>query len=232
MTTTQARLTTETAIDSLLVAPELRDVCLRIQLPAPPTDEELERLNQRNEGWKIELGANAELEVRMIAGGDSSDISGELGRQVANWRVAGGGGRVRDPDGTYKVSHPDLGERTWAPDCSWLSPELIASLSPGDRPKRGFWRVCPTFVIEVRSPSDSLSAQRQRMERWLIFGAELGWLVDPIGQTVWIYRAGREAEMLERPATLSGESVLNGLEVDLIGVWAFVDEDDAHSTAD
>ena len=225
MTTTQARPTAETDIDSLLVPLELRDVCLRIQLPAPPTDEELERLNQRNEGWKIELGANAELEVRMIAGGDSSDVSIELGRQVANWRVAIGGGRVRDPDGTYKVSHPDLGERTWAPDCSWLSPELIASLSPKDRPKRGFWRVCPTFVIEVRSPSDSLAAQQQRMENWQTFGAQLGWLVDPIRQTVWIYRPNQEPESLERPATLSGEDVLEDLVVDLTEVWAFADED-------
>ena len=64
------------------------------------------------------------------------------------------------------------------------------------------------------------------MERWLTFGAELGWLVDPIGQTVWLYRPGQEPEMLQRPATLSGESVLNGLEVDLADVWAFVDEEE------
>ena len=226
MTTTQARPTAETAIDSSLVAPELRDVCLRIPLPAPLTDEELERLNRRNEGWKIELGANAELEVRMIAGGDSSDISGELVRRIGNWRSEGGGGRVRDPDGTYKVSHPDLGERTQAPDVSWISPALIAATPRERRPKRGFWSLCPTFVIEVRSPSDSLAAQRRRMEDWLTFGAELGWLVDPIGQTVWLYRPGQEPEMLERPATLSGESVLNGLEVDLADVWAFVDEEE------
>lgn len=227
MTTTQARPTAETDIDSLLVAPELRDVCLRIQLPAPPTDEELERLNQRNEGWKIELGANAELEVRMIAGGDSSDVSIELGRQVANWRVATGGGRVRDPDGTYKVSHPDLGERTQAPDVSWISPDLIAATPRERRPKRGFWSLCPTFVIEVRSPSDSLVAQQQRMENWLTFGVELGWLVDPLRQTVWIYRPNQEPESLDRPATLSGEDVLQGLFVDLAEVWALVDESDS-----
>ncbi len=225
MTTAEARTKVETTADSLLVAPELRDVCLRIQMPAAPTDEELERLNQVNAGWKIELGPNAELEVRMIAGGDSSDVSIELGRQVANWRVAGGGGRARDPDGTYKLSHPDLGERTWAPDCSWISPELIASLQAEDRPRRGFWRVCPTFVIEVRSPSDSQSAQRQRMEHWLTFGVELGWLVDPLDQTVWIYRPNQDPERLERPATLSGESTLEGLTVDMTEVWAIVDEE-------
>ena len=226
MTTAEAIATDPNGAEEQLAPWELRDVCLRISMPVVLSDEQLERINQQNPGWKIELGPNSELEVRTIAGGNSSDISGELGRQVANWRVAGGGGRVRDPDGTYKVSHPNLGERTLAPDCSWLSPELIASLTAKERPKRGFWRVCPTFVIEVRSPSDSLSAQQQRMERWITFGAELGWLVDPIAQTVWLYRPGQEPEMLERPVTLSGESVLNGLEVDLADVWAFVDEEE------
>ncbi len=225
MTTAQASPTTETTADALLVAPELRDVCLRIQLPAPPTDEELERLNRLNEGWKIELGADCELEVRMIAGGDSSDIAGELMRQVGNWRATGGGGRARESDGTYKVYHPDLGSKTRAPDVSWISPQLLEATPRANRPKRGFWSLCPTFVIEVRSPSDSLPAQQQRVQEWLLFGAQLGWLVDPLQQTVWIYRPSQEPERLERPATLSGENVLNGLTVHLAEVWAFADED-------
>ena len=224
MTTAEAVPAVELEEDDLLVAPELRDVILRIPLPSPVTDEQLERINQDNAGWKIELGSDCLLEVRMTAGGDSADISGELVRQVGNWRAGRGGGRVRDPDGTYKLQHPAIGEKTWAPDCSWLSPELVASLRPEDRPKRGFWRVCPTFVIEVRSPSDSLAAQQRRMEDWLAFGVELGWLVDPLRGTVWLYRPGQEPELLERPAALSGESVLEDLAVDMAEVWAIVDD--------
>jgi Uma2 family endonuclease len=227
MTSAPARPAEEISDESVLVAPQLRDVCLRIPLPSSPTDEQLERLNQLNEGWKIELGSNTELEVRMIAGGDSSDVSIELSRQVANWRVAGGGGRVRDPDGAYKVYHPDLGNKTRAPDVSWISPALLQATPNTDRPKRGFWTLCPTFVIEVRSPSDSLRAQRQRMHEWLLFGAELGWLVDPLDQTVWIYRPNHDPESLVRPATLSGEDVLEGLEVDMAEVWSLVDETNA-----
>ncbi len=229
MTTADAVPVAEAAVADPLVAPELRDVCLRIQVRTAPSDEELERINQLNPGWKIELGPNAELEVRMIAGGDSSDISADLVAQVGSWRRTGGGGRVRDPDGTYKLSHPDLGERTRAPDVSWISPALLEATPQADRPRRGFWRLCPTFVIEVRSPSDSLAAQQQRMEDWLTFGAQLGWLVDPIEETVWIYRPDAEVERLPRPATLSGEAVLEGLVVEMSEVWAFVDESRAIS---
>ena len=55
-------------------------------------------------------------------------------------------------------------------------------------------------------------------------GVQLGWLVDPLEQTVWIYRPNQEPEQLERPATLYGEDVLEGLEVDMAEVWAFADE--------
>ena len=229
MTTAEAPSVAGADQEAQLYPPELRDVCLRIQLPGPLADEELERVNQENPGWKFELGPDAELEVRMIAGGDSSDVSGELMAQVRNWRVAGGGGRVRDPDGTYKVYHPEVGNRTRAPDVSWISPALLEATPRADRPKRGFWTLCPTFVIEVRSPSDSLSAQQQRMREWILFGAQLGWLVDPLEETVWIYRPGTEAERLSRPEALSGESVLDGLTVDMTEVWAFADEDRAAS---
>ena len=62
------------------------------------------------------------------------------------------------------------------------------------------------------------------MEEWLLFGVELGWLVDPLEETVWVYRPGQEPEQLERPTQLSGEAVLDGLTVEMAEVWALVDE--------
>ena len=51
-------------------------------------------------------------------------------------------------------------------------------------------------------------------------GVRLGWLLDAFEETVWVYREGQpEPERLERPMTLSGESVMEGLSVDLSRVW-------------
>ena len=41
-------------------------------------------------------------------------------------------------------------------------------------------------------------------------GARLGWHIDPCGRRLYVYRAGREVEVLEDPETLSGEDVLSG----------------------
>ncbi len=211
---------------TVIESPAIESDALHIPLKELISDEELIELNRRNPGWKIELGAKGELEARMIAGGSGSRIVVELVIQFGIWCKGGGGGALQESDGTFKLAHENLGDRTWAPDVSWISPP---SLADATAPERGFWRLCPTFVIEVRSPSDTLAAQQRRMAEWLQFGVELGWLVDPIERTVWIYRPNEEPEQLNRPDELSGESVLEGLTVDMSEVWALASEDSSVS---
>ena len=46
-------------------------------------------------------------------------------------------------------------------------------------------------------------------------GAKLGWYIDPYSRRVYIYRAGREVEVLDNPQTLSGEDLLPGFAFDV-----------------
>ena len=201
-----------------------------IRVPPPDgsafTDEHLEQIDADNPGWKFELGCNGELVVNMGSGGVTSDIESEFNRQIGNWRVAGGGGRIRTSSGGYWLGGEPGKPPEMEPDTSWLSGQQVSQLPPEHRPTRGYWTVCPAFIIEIRSPGDSLASQRAKMEIWMQLGVQLGWLVDPLEQTVWIYRPNQEPELLDRPATLSGEDVLRGLVVDMTEVWAFVDEGD------
>ena len=48
--------------------------------------------------------------------------------------------------------------------------------------------VCPDFVIELRSRTDSLSQLQEKMQEYLDSGLRVGWLIDPISQQVAIYR--------------------------------------------
>ena len=41
-------------------------------------------------------------------------------------------------------------------------------------------------------------------------GARLGWMLDAIDRRAYVFRPGREMEILEDPAALDGEDVLPG----------------------
>ena len=50
-------------------------------------------------------------------------------------------------------------------------------------------------------------------------GVQLGWLIDPYEEIVWIYRGDGSVEQLDRPDELSGEDVCVGLSIDMTRVW-------------
>ena len=57
------------------------------------------------------------------------------------------------------------------------------------------------------------------MQEYIDNGAQLGWLIDPVGKRVYVYRPNHPVECLENPSTLSGESVLPGFVLELQEIW-------------
>ena len=104
---------------------------------------------------------------------------------------------------------------------SWITSQQLAAAG-GAPPRTGFWHLCPAFIVEVRSPNDTLAYLQGRVSDWIRFGAQLAWLVDPVHGDVWVYRPGREPERLERPQEMSGEDVLPGFRFDFTPVWAML----------
>ena len=102
---------------------------------------------------------------------------------------------------------PGLGGR--GPDASWVSPERLAAL---DAEQYRTGQVCPDFVAEIRSPSNTLPYLQRKLDEYIAAGARLGWLIDPPRRRVIIYRPGREPETLDNPAILYGEDVMPGFE--------------------
>ncbi|MGD1948641.1 MAG: Uma2 family endonuclease [Leptolyngbyaceae cyanobacterium] len=100
-----------------------------------------------------------------------------------------------------------------SPDASWVSQARWNTLSPEQ--KEGFANICPDFVVELRSASDSRSVLQEKMQEYMDNGAQLGWLIDPQTRQVEIYRPSKETELLTEPAELSGEDVLPGFVLNL-----------------
>ena len=87
---------------------------------------------------------------------------------------------------------PNGGKRS--PDVAWVSNERWDSLTLEEQEK--FAPVCPDFVIELRSRTDSLNQLQSKMQEYLNSGLKLGWLIDPQNQQVEISRQNETREIV------------------------------------
>ncbi|MBD0266577.1 MAG: Uma2 family endonuclease, partial [Tolypothrix sp. Co-bin9] len=103
------------------------------------------------------------------------------------------------------------------PDVSWIKLERWNALTSEQREK--FPPIAPDFVLELMSPSDTLSVVQAKMQEYMNAGIKLGWLIDRKTGSVEIYRQGQPKEVLQFPTSLSGEDILPGFVLDLLFVW-------------
>jgi Uma2 family endonuclease len=75
-----------------------------------------------------------------------------------------------------------------SPDAAWVTKKRWDALNAQDQDR--FSHISPEFIVELRSPSDNLAELRNKMEQWIANGVEVGWLIDPIEHTVYVYRPG------------------------------------------
>lgn len=178
------------------------------------TQEQFAALAAANRDLRLERTAQGELIVNPPTGWETGrrnwSISGEL---YLWWRSAGEPGEAFDSSTGFILPN----SATRAPDASWVSGERWQALTPEQ--KGTFANICPDFVVELRSSSDTLKSLQDKMREYLDNGIKLGWLIDPQQRRVEIYRLSKDVEVLENPAELSGEEVLPGFVLNLRRVW-------------
>ena len=176
------------------------------------TDDDLLELAQDNPELRIERTARGDLVIMPPAGGGSSHRNARLIQQLLNWSDENGTGEVFDSSGGFVL--PDTAVRS--PDAAWVRKEKLSELSEAQWEK--FLPLCPDFVIELRSPTDSLKALQAKMEEYVSNGATLGWLLDPHEKRVHIYTE-QEVKVLDSPEEVSGEPLLPGFRLDLRSIF-------------
>ena len=97
---------------------------------------------------------------------------------------------------------------TRSPDAAWISAERWSALTATER--QGFAHICPDFVVELLSPSDSLTETQAKLTEYLSNGARLGLIIDRKRRIVEVYRSGQPAEILTNPTEVSCEPELVG----------------------
>ncbi len=184
-------------------------------LDPPMTDAELERFIHVNEPARIERWGKERILMMAPAGGDISSSNLEIGVQLQDWWRTHRRGRAFDSSGGFYLPDGSL----LSPDASYLTGESFARLAPADR--KGYYRICPEFIIELRSESDRLGELKKKMLRWVANGVQLGWLIDPRKRHVLVYKPGSAEPIVFPGQVLEGEGPVAGFRLDLHEVWAY-----------
>lgn len=188
----------------------LTEVVLDLSPFVKMTPAEFERFCLANPDVIAELNSEGEVELMSPTGFTSNEYELTLSGELYNWWKTHEDGEVRNS--SVGLTLPNNSVRS--PDASWFSKETL-EMVPRESLK-GFPRVVPDFVAEIRSSSDRLAKLQAKMEEYRSVGVQLGWLLDPEAQTAWVYRPGSAIEEVDLQAqpVLSGEPVLVGFAFD------------------
>jgi Uma2 family endonuclease len=177
------------------------------------TDDQFYQLCRDNPELKLERNSLGEIIVVPPTGGETGKRNAKITTRFVLWNEESELGEVFDSSTCFKL--PNGCNRS--PDVSWIQLEKWNALTDSQREK--FPPIAPDFVLELMSPSDSLSETQSKMREYIAAKVRLGWLIDRKNRRVEIYRLGQEVEILDAPTILSGEDVLPGFVLKMSFVW-------------
>ena len=178
----------------------------------PLTDAEFEALCAASDWFRFERTREGEILMNPPAGGFTSRGNVEILAQLQSWWKTHRRGMVFDSNGVFFLPDGSM----LSPDASYVLPKRLKGLTRDDM--TGFPRLCPDFIIELLSISDSLPKAQQKMERWIENGVTLGWLIDPYKKKVYVYEPDREAAAVSGNA-VQGSGPVEGFTLDLDELW-------------
>lgn len=177
------------------------------------TDEQFYKICFMNRDAILERTAKGDLRIMTPAGGETSRHNLEILLDLGGWNRQTKLGVVFESSAGFILPSGAI----LSPDAAWIPLDKWSSLTQEQRTK--FLPLCPDFVIELRSPSDTLKPLQEKMREYLDNGTRLAWLINPQNRQVEIYRFTQEVEVLDNPSTLSGEEVLPGFVLNLGSIW-------------
>ena len=177
------------------------------------TEEQFELLCRDNRDLRIELTAQGELVIMSPTGMKTGWCNSKLTQRVASWTEIDGSGICCDSSTLFTL--PNGAKRS--PDVSWLRQERVDQLT--EEQQAGFAPICPDFVLELRSPLETVRDVQRKMDEYMANGAQLGWMIDPFAKHVYIYRPQQPVVCLENPEAVAGDPLLPGFVLNVREIW-------------
>lgn len=175
-------------------------------------DDVFERVVQQNPEMRVEQTSTGEIIIMPGTGGLTGNRNFKIIGRFYKWLEENDGFGF---DSSTIFVLPNGAKRS--PDLSWIASERWNALSAEQQAK--YPPICPDFVVELRSRTDSLDDLRDKMTEYIENGAKLGWLIDPKEKNVHVYRSNAVTEILDKPDEMSGETLLPKLVLNLRDFW-------------
>ncbi|BAT55909.1 hypothetical protein NOS3756_49030 [Nostoc sp. NIES-3756] len=195
------------------VATEIMPIVLKMQPNIVMTDDQFFDFCQLNGDFRIERNHLGDLLIMPPTGAETDERNFNLTGQLWTWTKQDGTGVGFGSSGGFTL--PNGAVRS--PDAAWIKKARWEAIPVEQRKK--FAPICPEFVVELRSETDSLKILQEKMEEYISNGTELGWLLDRKQRKVFIYRPDQAVKELDNPFTLSGDDLLPGFVLDLSQIW-------------
>ena len=177
------------------------------------SEQEFYEFCRLNPELSLELTSEGDLIIMPPTGGKSGVRNATLGARLTTWALENKSGKAFDSSTVFTL--PNGAKRS--PDFSWVRTKRWDALTEEEQER--FPPLCPDFVVELRSRTDTLKNLLTKMDEYMSNGAQLGWLIDPQERRVYVYRPGAAVEQLNDPQMISGEPLLRGLELELQEIW-------------
>ena len=177
------------------------------------TEEQFFNFCQENDTMKLERNATGEIIIMSPTGNITSWFNSGINAALYNWNTQTKLGIILDSNGG--ITLPNKAVRS--PDAAFIHKDRWVKLTTDDKKK--FAHICPDFVLEIRSESDSVQELKTKMKEYIDNGCRLAWLIDPKNKETHVYRTTGSNEVISFDKELSGEEVMPGFSIDLSKIF-------------
>jgi len=101
---------------------------------------------------------------------------------------------------TYPELRCSFGDRSIVPDVTVFTSSRIPRDENGDI--ANVFSIAPDWIIEILSPDQSHTKVTKNILHCLKHGTQMGWLIDPAEQSVFVYEADRSTQVFDEAIDL------------------------------
>lgn len=174
------------------------------------TKEEFFKFCAANSHLRIERDENNEILIMPPVFGETGRKHTKIVGALEIYNNETGAGITFDSSTGFELRDGSMR----SPDAAWMKKEKWENLT--EKQKNSFVPLAPDFIAEVLSSHDSVPEAKKKMNKWIQNGVQLGWLIVPKRQQLFIYRVDGTVDKISGfDKKASGENILPGFEFDL-----------------